>query len=36
MFTNGAMTDTSVGLCYLSVVYRDSVRIIFLVAALND
>ena len=33
---NGAMTDMPVGLCYSSVVYRDSVRISFLVAALND
>ena len=33
---NGAMTDTPVGLCYSSVVSRDSVRIAFLVAALND
>ena len=33
---NGAITDTPVGLCYSSVVSRDSVRIAFLVAALND
>lgn len=33
---NGAMTETPVGLCYSSVVSRDSVRIAFLVAALND
>ena len=33
---NGAMTDTPVGLCYSSVVSRDSVRIAFLVAALNE
>ena len=33
---NGSMTDTPVGLCYSSVVSRDSVRIAFLVAALND
>ena len=33
---NGTVTDTPVGLCYLSVVYRDSVRIAFLFAALND
>ena len=35
-FANGAMTDTPVGLCYSSVVSRDSVIISFLVAALND
>ena len=29
------MTDTPAGLCYLSVVSRDSVRIAFLVPALN-
>ena len=33
---NGSMTDTPVGLCYLSVLSRDSVRIAFLVYALND
>ena len=33
---NGDMTDTPVGLCYLSVVSRDSVIISFLVASLND
>ena len=33
---NGAMTDTPVRLCHSSVVSRDSVRISFLVAALND
>lgn len=33
---NGSMTDTPIGLCYSSVVSRDSVRIAFLVAALND
>ena len=32
---NGAMTEAPVGLCYSSVVSRDSVRIAFLVAALN-
>ena len=32
----GHMTDTPVGLCYSSVVSRDSVRIAFTVAALND
>ena len=32
---NGAKTETPVGLCYSSVVSRDSVRIAFLVAALN-
>ena len=30
------MTDTPVGVCYSSVVYRDSVRIAFLFASLND
>ena len=34
--SNGAMTDTPVGLCYSSVVSCDSVRTAFLVAALND
>ena len=34
--TNGAMTDTLVGLCYSSFVSCDSVRIVLLVAALND
>ena len=33
---NGSMTDMPIGLCYSSVVSRDSVRIAFLVAALND
>ena len=33
---NEAMTDTPVGLFYLSVLYRDSVIITFSVAALND
>ena len=33
---NGSMTDTPVGLCYSSVVSRDSIIITFLVAALND
>ena len=33
---NGAMTDTPVALCYSSVVSRDSTRIAFLVAALNN
>ncbi|KAL7551327.1 hypothetical protein ACHAWF_014513 [Thalassiosira exigua] len=33
---NGSTTDTPVGLCYSSVVSRDSVMIAFLVAALND
>ena len=33
---NGSMTDTPVSLCYSSVVSRDSVRLAFLVAALND
>ena len=33
---NGSMTDTPVGLCYSSVLSRDSVRIAFLVYALND
>ena len=32
----GHMTETPVALCYSSVVSRDSVRIAFLVAALND
>ncbi|KAL7523403.1 hypothetical protein ACHAXR_000160 [Thalassiosira sp. AJA248-18] len=32
----GHMTETPVGLCYSSVVSRDSVRIAFLVTALND
>ena len=34
--TNESMTDTPVDLCYLSVVSRDSVRLAFPVAALND
>ena len=34
--SNGANTDTLVRLCYLIVVSLDSVRIEFLVAALND
>ena len=33
---NGATIETPVGLCYSSVVSRDSVRIAFLVYALND
>ena len=33
---NAAITDKPVGLCYSSVVSCDSVRIEFLVAALND
>ena len=33
--TNEAMNDTPVGLCYSSVVSRDSVRILLLVDALN-
>lgn len=33
---NGSTTDTPVGICYSSVVSRDSVRIAFLIAALND
>ena len=33
---NGSMADTPVGLYYSSVLYRDSVIIAFLVAALND
>ena len=33
---NGSTTDAPVALCYSSVVSRDSVRIAFLVAALND
>ena len=33
---NGAVTDTPVGLCYFSVVSRDSVIIAFLVAAFTD
>ena len=33
---NVSMTDTPVGLCYSSVVSRDSIIITFLVAALND
>ena len=33
---NGSTTDTPVGLCYSSVVSRDSVRISFLIAALNE
>ena len=33
---DGSTTATPVGLCYLSVVSRDSIRIAFLVAALND
>ena len=33
---NGAMTYIPVGLCYFSVLSRDSVRIAFLFAALND
>ena len=33
---NGSTTETPVGICYSSVVSRDSVRIAFLVAALND
>jgi hypothetical protein len=33
---NGSTTDTPIGLCYSSVVSRDSVRIAFPVAALND
>lgn len=32
----GHTTDTPVGLCYSSVVSRESVRIAFLIAALND
>ena len=32
----GHMTDTPVGLCYSSVVSRESVRIAFTIAALND
>ena len=32
----GHTTETPVGICYSSVVSRDSVRIAFLVAALND
>ena len=32
----GHMTEAPVALCYSSVVSRDSVRIAFLVAALND
>ena len=34
--TNEAMNDTPVGLCYSSVVSRDSVRIVLLGTALND
>ena len=33
---NGAMTDTLAGLCYSSVLSRDSVKIAFLVDALID
>ena len=33
---NGSITDTPVGSCYLSVVTRDSVIIVFLVADFND
>ena len=33
---NGAMHDTPVGLCYSSIVYSDSFKITFLVAALNN
>ena len=33
---NGSTTDAPVALCYSSVVSRDSVRIAFLVASLND
>ena len=33
---NGSTTEAPVALCYSSVVSRDSVRIAFLVAALND
>lgn len=32
----GHTTETPVGICYSSVVSRNSVRIAFLVAALND
>ena len=33
---DGSKTDTPVGICYSSVVSRDSVRLALLVAALND
>ena len=33
---NWSMTDTPMDLCYPSVISRDSVRLVFLVAALND
>ncbi len=33
---NGSTTETPVALCYSSVVSRDSIRIAFLIAALND
>ena len=33
---NGSTTEAPVALCYSSVVSRDSVRIAFLLAALND